>query len=120
LPIFIRTITQAAKGVPSGAVGVRMVYKISGYYPAYDDTATGHGFYIDELEINELEGTATSATEVIVDDDIIPSIVTFMGNIYIFGFDKNIKLMSGEAIDFLPSYPENAKYACVHQNRDRK
>ena len=105
-----------ANTAPSNAAKMKLTFVPSGYYDGYNATAAGHGWYIDEISVQEMVTTGT-VTEFPVDEDVIPSFVNFMGKAYISGYDKNIKLSNGTGIELLPEYPAKSKYNLVNQNR---
>ena len=110
-------IQQAANVAPPTATKMKLYFEATGFYDAYDATAAGHGWYIDEVEIKEVDDSGTVIVPLVVNEKVNPTFVSFMGNCYIFGYDKNIKLVNAKAIEFLPSYPQSAHFCIAHLNR---
>jgi hypothetical protein len=108
------TIQQAANVAPATAIRMRLYVESTGYFDAYDATAAGHGWYIDEITVQE---ATVVSTPLVVDEKVHPCFVSFLGNLYCFGYDENYKILNGEAIEVAPVYPSSVTMAMVHQDR---
>ncbi len=111
------TVEQAGGVAPATAIRMRLYLEASGYFDAYDAAAAGHGWYIDNIEIREKDDSGAVITPLIVNERVSPTFVSFMGNLYIFGYDRNLKVTQAKAVEMLPSYPTAATFAAVYQNR---
>jgi len=91
-------VQQAVNSAPSDATSMRIVFSVYGVCAA----AAGHGWYIDEVEIKEVDDSETQITPLVLDEKVNPTFVSFMGNCYIFGYNQNIKLVNASAVEFRP------------------
>lgn len=105
-------VERPAGDAPASATHVRLQFVVQGYRAFAVDS--DNGYYIDDVAVRRKGVTPTVLR---VAEDVNPTFLSFMGNCYVFGYEKNIKLTNAEAVDFLPLYPESSKYAIAYQNR---
>ncbi len=110
------TIERPVNAAPSNAIRVRYSFEATGYFDGYDATAANQGWYITGLETEEIDDSVPIITPLVITDDN-PGFLSFMGNLYIFGSDQNIKLTNAKASEFLPEYPMNCSFGIVKNYR---
>ena len=111
------TVNQAQNTIPATAIRMKIQFVPTGYVDLYDSTAAGHGWYVDSIEVREIDDSSAVITPLTVNEKVNPTFVSFLGNLYVYGYEQNLKISQAKAVEFMPEIPSSGKFGVVHQNR---